>query len=405
MASLHGPRRIVLVDDEEALVWSLARRLSKVRPDDVFETANDGSSALALMFERSFDLLVADIGMPGMNGIDLVLAARATHPELPVVLMTGSQPDDIARLSTVPFTGLLEKPFEFERLLELMDRALARPKTGYSGAVSAQTLPDIVQLYALSSTTGLLTIRHGDELGEIWFEHGHIRHAVAGDERGDDAVYATMSWSGGDFSMRLGATPPERSVAVTWQELVMESCRRNDERHRESSREARVGWTESPPRSDDLDLTGILPDFEHGVPSGLQTLAPVGDAPPRANEGNGSIRHALANLSMADGFVGAAFVDVESGTLLGQRGGGTLNLELAAACISDVVRAQRKAISTLRLEDSVEDLHISLGKQYHLVRLLRTRASVFVYVVLDRGHANLAMARISVADAAREAQV
>jgi CheY-like chemotaxis protein/predicted regulator of Ras-like GTPase activity (Roadblock/LC7/MglB family) len=405
MASPFGPRRILLVDDEEALVWSLASRLSKVRPDDTFETANDGASALALMRERSFDLLVADIRMPGMNGIDLVLAARATHPQLPVVLMTAFQPDDIERLSTVPFTGLLEKPFEFERLLELMDRALARPKTGYSGAISAQTLPDIVQLYALSSTTGLLTIRHGDEVGEIWFEHGDIRHAVAGDERGDDAVYATMRWSGGDFSMRLGATSPEHSVGTTWQELVMESCRRIDERHRETARESRVGWTQSPPRADDLDLTGMFPDFEPSLPSGLESLAAVRRASPRGIEGKVSIKDSLANLSMTDGFLGAAFVDVESGMLLGQRGGGTLNLEIAAACISEVVRANRKAIRTLRLEDSVEDMHISLGKQYHLVRPLRTRESVFVYVVLDRSHANLAMARIAVADAERDAQV
>ncbi|HTJ80408.1 MAG TPA: DUF4388 domain-containing protein [Polyangiaceae bacterium] len=405
MASPHGSRRILLVDDEEALVWSLASRLSKVRTDDTFQTANDGASALALMREQPVDLLVADIRMPGTSGIDLVFAARATNPELPVVLMTAFLPADIRRLPPAPFTALIEKPFEFDRLLELMDRALAPPRIGFSGAVSVQTLPDIVQLYALSSATGLLTVRHGDELGEIWFRRGEICHAVTGDERGDAAVYAALRWSGGDFTMRLGATSSEVSVEATWQELVMESCRRIDERQREASRGSRVGWTQTPPPSEDLAKADMLAECEPRDPSGLESLAAALRASPRWSEGKVSISDALAHLSMTDGFVGAAFVDGESGLLLGQRGGEALNLEIAAACISEVVRAHRKAMSALRLEGSLEDMHISLGTQYHLVRPLRARESVFVYVVLDRSQANLASACTAVADVERDAQV
>src|SRR5688500_17722101 len=107
-ASGRQPRRIVLVDDEEALAWSLASRLAKLRPRDVVETANDGMSALALMNDKPADLLIADIRMPTMSGIDLVLAARHTNPGLPVIIMTAFQPIDINRLAAGPFTGFLE---------------------------------------------------------------------------------------------------------------------------------------------------------------------------------------------------------------------------------------------------------------------------------------------------------
>lgn len=356
MASQRATRRVVLVDDEEALVWSLASRLAKVRPWDTFETANDGASALALLRVGTVDLLVADIRMPGMNGIDLVLTARAALPELPVVLMTAFKPDEIQRLSTVPFTGLLEKPFEFDRLLELMDQALTPPQVGFSGAISVQTLPDIVQLYALSSATGLLTVRHGEDLGELWFEHGHIRHAVVGPAFGDDAVYAAMMWSGGDFSMRIGATSKERSVSSSWQELLMESCRRVDERRRgDEPRKSRPGWTQSPPPPDDLDFSGMFPDFESSTPSVLESL--VSSSPSR--EATMNIKDTLAKLNTTEGFVGAAVVDGESGMLLGQEGGASFNLEIAAASVTDVVRANRKAIDNLGLKDTTEDILIA----------------------------------------------
>ena len=142
MTTQHAhPRRIVLVDDEEALAWSLASRLSKARDVEV-ETANDGEPALAMLQARPADLLIADVRMPKMSGIDLVLAARKIHRELPVIAMTAFKTADVQRVAGASYTSFLEKPFEFDRLLELVDRAFAKPKVGFSGAISVQTLPD-----------------------------------------------------------------------------------------------------------------------------------------------------------------------------------------------------------------------------------------------------------------------
>ena len=106
-----------------------------------------------------------------------------------------------------------------------------------------------------------------------------------------------------------------------------------------------------------------------------------------------------------DGFVGAALVDSESGMLLGQEGGGPLNLEIAAAGNTEVVRAKRKTMTNLSLKDQIEDILITLNKQYHLIRPLRARNTLFFYVALDRNRANLAMARIALADVEKELQV
>ena len=116
-----------------------------------------------------------------------------------------------------------------------------------------------------------------------------------------------------------------------------------------------------------------------------------------------NIKENLSKLETIEGFLGAALADSDSGMCLGSLGGaGTINLEVAAAANTEVVRSKRKAIKSLSLRDEIEDILITLGKQYHLIRPVRTRPNLFFYLVLDRQRANLAMARFTLADAERE---
>ena len=110
-----------------------------------------------------------------------------------------------------------------------------------------------------------------------------------------------------------------------------------------------------------------------------------------------NIDTALKEAMTIDGAVGVSLVDWDSGMSLGALGGGKyLDLDVAAAGNTEVVRAKMRTMESLRLDDTIEDILITLNKQYHLIRLLRNSRSeqgLFLYLVLDRQKANLALAR------------
>lgn len=112
----------------------------------------------------------------------------------------------------------------------------------------------------------------------------------------------------------------------------------------------------------------------------------------------------LNELMQVEGAMCAALVDYNSGMLLESVGTG-VDLEVAAAGNTEVVRAKMKVMKSLGLNDSIEDILISLGKQYHIVRPMEKHDGLFIYYVLDRGRANLAMARRKVLEAEAKATI
>ncbi|GGN12527.1 hypothetical protein FHR83_003604 [Actinoplanes campanulatus] len=105
---------------------------------------------------------------------------------------------------------------------------------------------------------------------------------------------------------------------------------------------------------------------------------------------------ALKDVMQIEGSIGAALVDHTSGMALGTVGGGKdLDLTVAAAGNTDVVRAKLRAMEMLNLMEKVEDILITLDTQYHLIRPLSSRSGkgLFLYLVLNKDRSNLAMAR------------
>ena len=110
-----------------------------------------------------------------------------------------------------------------------------------------------------------------------------------------------------------------------------------------------------------------------------------------------NIKQTLDEIMAIDGAQNAALVDSTSGMMMGEAGT-LLDMDVAAAGNTEVVRAKLKTMKALGLTDSIEDILITLGSAYHIIRPMSTQEGVFLYAVLDKSKSNLAMARRKIAD-------
>ena len=110
-----------------------------------------------------------------------------------------------------------------------------------------------------------------------------------------------------------------------------------------------------------------------------------------------NVQDTLKELMSIEGTMCCAVVDSVSGMILGQAGSG-VDLEVAAAGNTEVVRAKMKTMKALGINDTIEDILITLGNHYHIIRPSTSNAGVFIYFVLDKSRSNLAMARRKTGD-------
>lgn len=118
-------RRVLVADDEEAIRETLSEVLTNY--GCVVETARDGSEALSLLGERSYDLVLSDIKMPGKNGYEVFQAAKEGKNDCPVILMTGFGYDpnhSIIRARREGLAAVLFKPFKVDQLINELKSAL-----------------------------------------------------------------------------------------------------------------------------------------------------------------------------------------------------------------------------------------------------------------------------------------
>ena len=105
-----------------------------------------------------------------------------------------------------------------------------------------------------------------------------------------------------------------------------------------------------------------------------------------------NIDSSLEELLAIDGALGACIVDYKSGMSLGHGGGG-VDLELAAAGNSEVVKAKMATMKSLGIKGEIEDILITLKDQLHIIRPTANHSGLFIYLVLDKAKSNLALAR------------
>jgi CheY-like chemotaxis protein len=223
-------KRVLIVDDEETLTWSMAKSLSKDKDKYDVLIANSGKEALHLLKKNNVDLVISDIRMPDINGLDLLVQIKIEYPHTKVIIMTAYGSSDVQKEANRRGSlYYIEKPFEISDIRRIIIDLIGKKK-GFQGKVFDVQLTDIIQMNCLGRLTTALIITRDGEKGIIYFNEGEVIHAECGEEKGSEAFYKILSWEEGEFISNIGFIPPVQSIYQNWEHLLFEAMRRNDER-------------------------------------------------------------------------------------------------------------------------------------------------------------------------------
>ncbi len=223
-------KKVLIVDDEETLTWSMARSLSKDKDNYEVLIANNGNEALNFLEKNRIDLVISDIRMPDINGLDLLVRIKKEYPQTKVIIMTAYGSADVQKEANQRGSlYYVEKPFEISDLRKIIIDLIGKKK-GFRGKVFGLQLTDIIQINCLSRLTTALIITRDGEKGVIYLNEGEIIHAECGEQKGTDAFYKILAWQEGEFVSNVGVTPPVQTIYQNWEHLLVEAMRRNDDK-------------------------------------------------------------------------------------------------------------------------------------------------------------------------------
>ena len=235
----HGTMyHILIVDEEEHLLWALERNLFPERDDVTVHTANSGEEGLEILEQETVDLLISDIKMPGeIDGFQLILRAKEMAPDARVMIITAFGTHRIQNFAErMGISHYIEKPFTVDELRGAVQEVIDEHE-GFQGVLSDLELTDIIQMLCLSKRTALLHLKHRERRGRIVFDTGDVVHAQFDGEIGAEAVYEMLSLRQGDIFMQSDFEPVERSIDIGWQDLLLEAVKRTDEARMEQQQE------------------------------------------------------------------------------------------------------------------------------------------------------------------------
>jgi CheY-like chemotaxis protein len=227
--------RVLFVDDSMALLETISE-LFGTWGNKTWEihTAVSADKALAILEQKLMDLVVLDISMPLLDGIQLLGIIHQRYPNIKLVVLTG-QGDETRRAACLANGAelFLTKPTHADGLTSIFnvlnDLVAWTNRDGFSGALGEIGLPSIVQMECLEGNSLILEVRNPQTDGKIFIEAGAIIHAAAGRLVGEKAFHKLLSLNNGEFCLKPFREPPERTLQGQWESLLAEDARVRDE--------------------------------------------------------------------------------------------------------------------------------------------------------------------------------
>ena len=230
----YGPRdkgkmdTVLIVEDDKVLQGFLRTRLQKNKERMEIILADNGEEAIKILKQRDISLLVTDIVMPKVDGLELLAYMSEKHPDIPCIVMTGHASEMAEKLSEDTLR-LFQKPFQLDDLNQAIIQALEQDVPG--GTLRGISVASFLQMIEMEQKTCLIEVRlPSQEKGIFYFMEGDLHDAELGDLKGEAAAYKIVAWDQASIRcMKLPNKKIEKRITADLTSLIMESMRRKDE--------------------------------------------------------------------------------------------------------------------------------------------------------------------------------
>ncbi|PIQ26475.1 hypothetical protein COW36_21755 [bacterium (Candidatus Blackallbacteria) CG17_big_fil_post_rev_8_21_14_2_50_48_46] len=218
----------ILVVDDSATILSIIKKylLSQGYTTSTCTSAKDG---IALMQKEEFDLVITDLDMPEINGVEFFLWIKGNKPQTQVIMMTAFGSEDIREFAnSVGILRYFEKPLNMKQVKQVLDEISEEHKVG--GDITNVSLLDFIQMLVLSRKQKLVEVIDPitKTSGKIYLAFGEIVHAEYLDKLGEEAFYPLMAMKSGHFQELSWEEPAQKSIETSPMRLFMEAARRID---------------------------------------------------------------------------------------------------------------------------------------------------------------------------------
>ena len=364
-------KKVLIVDDEPAVLFALSEALADRRRGIKVATAANGEEAVAILESERVDLVITDLRMPEMDGFELLAWLRRGFPHLPVIVMTAFGAEIAARLDGAP--EVLEKPFDVG---ELKRKVADRLRQTFKGRVENISLASFLQLLELERKTCTLTVTSAGHDGRLFFRGGRLVGAETDGLQGTDAALEIVTWEHADVEISDVCPVDGPEVEGGLRFLLLEGMRLKDERERHAPRPL-----------------GIAQETDAAIEALLSPGAGAAREPedPRAAE---TIREALEQGRALEGSLATLLVETATGNLIAAAiGAKGVDVEVAAAATAELARQKPRVEERIGLKDTFEEVLLTSTRRYYLLRPVGGGGRMFLLLVLDRTRANLAAAQ------------
>lgn len=229
--------KILLLDDDPDLLDMYREILSQLPSHPEVHTASSGARAMAMLEAEPFRLLISDLKMPKMDGLQVLSIVRRKYPQLRTVVLTSVMDEQFrSRVYALGVDLFWHKPGtdqEIKMFLECLESLLGREnESGFRG-VQSKSLVDIIQLECISQSSSVLRITNGQLSGKIWIQDGEVIDADAGELRGEPAFQKILSWRTGNFETLSAEPNRPRTIFKSYNGLLLETAQALDESRHE----------------------------------------------------------------------------------------------------------------------------------------------------------------------------